>query len=131
MNKKLEEFNNYLKNKKVAIIGLGVSNLPLLDYLTDLECEITVFSEKKIEHDTSKYNITVYEWAGCLDKLHGYDVIFRSPSCLPTRKELVSAKEEGSYITTEVEEVLKLVNESYVLLNIEIKCGISLFSTQN
>ena len=108
MNKKLEEFNNYLKNKKVAIIGLGVSNLPLLDYLTDLECEITVFSEKKIEHDTSKYNITVYEGAGCLDKLHGYDVIFRSPSCLPTRKELVSAKEEGSYITTEVEEVLKL-----------------------
>ena len=108
MNKKLEEFNNYLKNKKVAIIGLGVSNLPLLDYLTDLECEITVFSEKKIEHDISKYNITVYEGAGCLDKLHGYDVIFRSPSCLPTRKELVCAKEEGSYITTEVEEVLKL-----------------------
>ena len=31
-NKKLEEFNNFLNNRKVAIIGLGVSNLPLLDY---------------------------------------------------------------------------------------------------
>lgn len=108
MNKKLEEFNNYLKNKKVAIIGLGVSNLPLLDYLTNLNCNITIFSEKSIEHDISKYNLTIYEGAGCLDKLHGYDIIFRSPSCLPTRSELVKAKEEGSYITTEVEEVLKL-----------------------
>ena len=27
-NKKLEEFNKSLKNKKVAIIGLGVSNEP-------------------------------------------------------------------------------------------------------
>ena len=33
VNEKLEEFNNYIKNKRVAIIGLGVSNLPLIDYL--------------------------------------------------------------------------------------------------
>ena len=30
-NQKLEEFNTYIKFRKVAIIGLGVSNLPLLD----------------------------------------------------------------------------------------------------
>ena len=33
VNKKLEEFNEYIKYRKVAIIGLGVSNVPLLDYL--------------------------------------------------------------------------------------------------
>ena len=33
MNKKLLEFNERLKKSKIAIIGLGVSNLPLLDYL--------------------------------------------------------------------------------------------------
>ena len=33
VNKKLEEFNNYIKGKKVAIIGLGVSNIPLIDEL--------------------------------------------------------------------------------------------------
>jgi len=27
MNKKLEEFNNKLKNSNIAIIGLGVSNI--------------------------------------------------------------------------------------------------------
>ena len=31
MNKKLEEFNSKLKVSNIAIIGLGVSNIPLLD----------------------------------------------------------------------------------------------------
>ena len=35
VNKKLEEFNKFLDGKKVAIIGLGVSNYPLLDYFYD------------------------------------------------------------------------------------------------
>jgi len=39
INKKLEEFNNYLKGRKVAIIGLGVSNIPLIDYLYNLGYE--------------------------------------------------------------------------------------------
>ena len=32
VNEKLEEFNKFLDGKKVAIIGMGVSNVPLLDY---------------------------------------------------------------------------------------------------
>ena len=32
-NKKLDEFNDYIKYRKIAVIGLGVSNIPLLDYL--------------------------------------------------------------------------------------------------
>ena len=42
-NKKLEEFNDYIRNRKVAIIGLGVSNLPLLDYLYEKKANVTVF----------------------------------------------------------------------------------------
>ena len=30
-NQKLNEFNEYIRYRKVAIIGLDVSNLPLLD----------------------------------------------------------------------------------------------------
>ena len=36
VNEKLEEFNNSIKDKRVAIIGLGTSNLPLRDYLYNL-----------------------------------------------------------------------------------------------
>ena len=53
INTKLEEFNNYLRGKKVAIIGIGVSNIPLIEYFHDLKSEVTVFdnSTKQLEKD--------------------------------------------------------------------------------
>lgn len=47
-NSKLEELNEFLKKSKVAIIGLGVSNIPLLNYLYNLKSDVTVFDEKEI-----------------------------------------------------------------------------------
>ena len=38
----------------------------------------------------------------------GYDIIFRSPGCLPTRREIQAEIARGAYVTTEVEEVIKL-----------------------
>ena len=32
-NEKLESFERNLKEQKVAVIGLGVSNIPLIEYL--------------------------------------------------------------------------------------------------
>ena len=109
MNSKLDEFNKRLLNGKVAIIGLGVSNLPLLDYLYNLGCkDVVLFNDKEISVDVSKYGYQVYEGNGYLDHLVGFDIIFRAPGCLPSQEELVREKERGAYITTEVEEVLKL-----------------------
>ena len=109
MNSKLDEFNKRLLNGKVAIIGLGVSNLPLLDYLYNLGCkDVVLFNDKEISVDVSKYGYQVYEGDGYLDHLVGFDIIFRAPGCLPSQEELVREKERGTYITTEVEEVLKL-----------------------
>ena len=48
-NKKLEEFNEYIKYRKLAIIGLGVSNIPLLDYFYQKKARVTVFDERKKE----------------------------------------------------------------------------------
>ncbi len=106
LNKKLTEFNNKLKNSKIAIIGLGVSNIPLLDYLYDLKCNVTIFSDNKIELDLSKYNYQVYDDG--LSNLIGYDIIFRSPGCLPTRPEIIKEINRGAYVTTEVAEVINL-----------------------
>ena len=49
VNEKLQEFNNYIRNKKVAIIGLGISNVPLIEYLYNLGADITVFDNKPID----------------------------------------------------------------------------------
>ena len=106
MNKELSEFNERLKKSKIAIIGLGVSNLPLLDYLYELGCDVTIFSDNKLEVDISKYNYKIYDDG--LGKLVGYDIIFRSPGCLLTRKEIKDEIERGCYVTTEVEEVIRL-----------------------
>ena len=108
MNKKLEEFNKNLIGKKIAIIGLGVSNMPLLDYLKDFECSVSIFNEGDINVDLSNYNYQVYTGNDCLNNLVGFDIIFRSPSCLPNREEIVREKNRGCYVTTEIEEVIKL-----------------------
>ena len=108
MNKKLEEFNKNLIGKKIAIIGLGVSNIPLLDYFKDIDCEVSIFNEGDILIDLSNYNYQVYTGDNCLDNLVGFDIIFRSPSCLPNRREIVEEKNRGCYVTSEIEEVIKL-----------------------
>ena len=59
MNKKLEEFNSYLKNKKVAIIGLGVSNLPLLKYMNKKEAIVTVFDKRNSRRRKKRGNSNI------------------------------------------------------------------------
>ncbi len=106
MNNKLTTFNQQLKNSRIAIIGLGVSNLPLLDYLYQMDGNVEIFSDNKIEVDTSKYGYKVHEDG--LKELIGFDIIFRSPGCLPTRSEIIEEKKRGALVTTEIEQVIKL-----------------------
>ena len=99
INEKLVEFNNYLKNRKVAIIGLGVSNIPLIDYLYNRNAKVTVFDDRNIEDipkdildKITKYAFEFSFGENAISKLVGFDIIFRSPSCMPTKKELVEEK---------------------------------------
>ena len=108
----LIEYNNKLKSSKIAILGLGVSNIPLLEYLHNLGCDVVVFNTKPLDKNLidklNLYKIKYYNEEKAFDYLHGFDIIFRSPSILPTRKELVIAKEEGAVITSEIRELLHL-----------------------
>lgn len=115
INEKLIEFNNYLKRRKVAVIGLGVSNIPLIDYLSNLHSEVTVFDGKDIDEIDKKIVDKVVDYGmkfsfgeEYLEKLVGFDIIFRSPSCLPTTPELLAESKRGAIITTEVEMVIEL-----------------------
>ena len=114
-NQKLEKFEEYIKNKKIAVIGIGVSNIPLIDYLFEKEAKVTIFDdreEEKISKDIldkiKKYKFDYYFGKRNLDNLHGFEVIFRSPSCLPTKPELVREKERGAVVTTEIEQLIKM-----------------------
>ena len=48
-NSKLEEFNNYLDGRRVAIIGLGVSNIPLIEYMHEVGAEVVLFDNRDID----------------------------------------------------------------------------------
>lgn len=115
VNEKLVEFNNYIRNKKVAIIGLGVSNLPLIDYLYKLGSEITLFNNKPIEQLDKNILDKIYEYKlkfsfgeNYLNKLVGFDVIFRSPSCRPDTPQIEEEVKRGTLLTSEIELVLEM-----------------------
>lgn len=115
INRKLEEFNKYISNKKIAIIGIGVSNIPLLDYFHQNNAKVTIFDRKtldildnKVVEKISKYNIDYSLGENYLSKLSGFDIIFRSPSCRPDTKELVEEAKHGAIITSEIEMLIKL-----------------------
>lgn len=114
-NEKLKEFNEYIRYRKVAVIGLGVSNLPLLDYLYEKKAQVTVFDERTIDEIPQDIinKINTYEFKysfgkNCLENLKGFNIIFRSPSCLPTKPELQEEANRGTIVTTEVEMLMEM-----------------------
>ena len=76
---------------------------------------VTVFDEKekeevprKLLERLDKYEANAFFGKNCFENLKKFDIIFRSPSCLPTRKELVEEKENGAIITSEIEMLMKI-----------------------
>lgn len=115
VNEKLNEFNKFLNSRKVAIIGLGVSNIPLIDYLYEKKAVVTIFEENDIDKISPEiikkielYGFSFYFGKTCLENLKGFDLIFRSPSCLPTKLELQEEENRGAIVTTEIEMLMKI-----------------------
>lgn len=114
-NEKLEKFKSDIKGKYVAIMGMGVSNTPLIRYLMDLDANITVF-DKKTEDEIGKSVIEEYVLQGVqfslgenyLDNLHGYDIIFRSPGIRPDIPPIQKEVERGAILTSEIEKLIEL-----------------------
>ena len=86
MKKDFQEFKNYIKGKKVAVVGVGVSNIPLIKFLIELGSSVTAFdrnTEEKLGSVVAEFKTQGVEFQlgkGYLDKLIGFDVIFKTPS---------------------------------------------------
>ena len=113
-NLKLKAFENNIKGKRVAVIGLGVSNVPLIDYLHELGANVTVFDEIKdeafLEKDLVKkirdYGFDLVTGENALHFLRGFKIIFRSPSCLPSTLQLRSEQKRGAIVISEIEMLM-------------------------
>lgn len=115
VNEKLQEFNKYVHNKNVAIIGLEASNLPLLDYFCDMGANVTVFDKRTIDEidkiilDKITQRCIKFSFGKhCLINLIGFDIIFCPTNCRPDLPELKAESIRGAIITSEIEMVLTL-----------------------
>lgn len=95
------------KNKKVAIIGLGMEGKDALVFLKKEGAKVTVFDQKeKNELDLSavkdyKVNfICGKDYLSC--DFSGFDYIVRSPGVYPYKRQLIKAQKQGVKITSPI-----------------------------
>ena len=107
------EFKKFINGKSVAVVGLGVSNIPLINFLVELGANVTGFDMKSEEAlgevavDFKKKGVKLELGEKYLDKLTGYEVVFKTPSMRIDCEALVRVKKEGAYITSEMEEFVR------------------------
>ena len=119
MNLKLKNFKETIKDKKVAVLGLGISNRPLIKYLNKISVEdITGFDRMQEDSQTAEQMLTELE--GCLKQVYlgeryldnltnnKYDYIFKTPIVRYDIPELIKSKELGAIITSEMEVFMEL-----------------------
>lgn len=104
----INEYIASLKSKHVAVLGVGVSNRPLVKLLASNGIKVTAF-DKKTKSDLGEYaaeldslGVELISNGGLVDGGE-YDVIFRSPGMRPDREDIVKAVNRGSVLTSEME----------------------------
>ena len=105
---KVAEFKKYIKGKKVSVIGIGISNRPLIRYLVSLGASVTAYDKKTesqlgdIAKDLKSMGVALVLGENYLDDLSG-EIIFKTPGMRYDHPSIVKCKEQGSIITSEME----------------------------
>ncbi|MBD5134150.1 MAG: UDP-N-acetylmuramoyl-L-alanine--D-glutamate ligase [Clostridiales bacterium] len=114
MESALEGYFGSLKGKKVAVIGLGVSNQPLVEGLLDAGVPVLVCDKRRREdfngliEGLERRGMTAALGHDYLDHLDGADVIFRTPGLRPDVPQIARAVAAGAELTSEMEAFLDL-----------------------
>ncbi len=114
MESALKGYLSSLKGKKVAVIGLGVSNGPLVERALDVGVPVLVCDKRRREEFDGRIETLERRGAkmalgpGYLDRLDGADVIFRTPGLRPDVPQIEKAVAAGAELTSEMEAFLAL-----------------------
>ena len=114
MNSALMEYFNSLKGKRVAVIGLGVSNRPLVEGLLGAGVPVTVCDRRRREEfnglieTLERRGMTAALGPDYLEHLNGADIIFRTPGLRPDVPQIAQAVAAGAELTSEMEAFLNL-----------------------
>lgn len=115
VNASIEAFKKALIGKKISVLGLGVSNLPALDFLAGCGAVITACDatpeDKLPEKTMAKVRNLCDTWhlgPDYLDYLDEADIILKSPGINPANPKIVAAAAKGIEITSEMEIFMAL-----------------------
>ncbi len=103
-----EQYFTSLKSKKIAVLGLGVSNRPLVRLLLEFGCDVTGcdrtarenLDEEVLELERQGCSLRVGE--GYLEGLSA-DLVFRTPGMHPNNPALCALRTAGAEVTSEME----------------------------
>ena len=99
------DYIDYLRGKRIGVIGFGVSNQPLVRVLLRNGCDVTVCDRRERAQlgaagdeaaaQGAKFALGA-DYLGHLD----FDVIFRTPGVLPIVPQLRKAAQNGAILTS-------------------------------
>ena len=103
-----EQYFNSLRDQRIAVLGLGVSNRPLVRLLLEFGCAVTGCDRTPREKLDDE--VLALEQAGCTLRVgDGYldgveaDVVFRTPGMHPANPAIAALRQRGAAVTSEME----------------------------
>ena len=108
MQSAFDKYFTSLRDKQIVVLGLGVSNRPLVRLLLEYGCAVTGCDRTPRERLDEE--VLALEAQGCvlkvgdtyLDGLTG-DVVFRTPGMHPGNPALEALRQQGAQITSEMD----------------------------
>lgn len=110
---RLDAYFSNLKNKRVLVLGVGVSNRPLVRLLLRYGIDVTCCDKTPREKldaevlELEAQGAKLHLGDGYLDGLSG-DVVFRTPGLHPDTPQIKALRESGAVITSEMEAFFAL-----------------------
>lgn len=108
INEKFNAFKKYVKGKNISVVGIGISNLPLIKMLNESGATVTAYDKKScdelgaVSEELIQSGIKLCLGEDYLDNLSG-ELIFKTPGMRFDHPALVKARNNGSIITSEME----------------------------
>ena len=113
MGSAFEQYFTALRGKKIAVLGLGVSNQPLVRLLLQFGCQVTGCDRTPREKldasvlELERLGCTLQVGENYLEGLEA-DVVFRTPGMHPGNPALVQLQQQGAQVTSEMEAFFQL-----------------------
>lgn len=114
-NANYEIFKGMVSGKKVAVLGLGVSNIPAIEFLSRhgaiiTACDKNTFNQfdEATQKVLQRYCNNMKLGPDYLKDLTEYDVLLKSPGINPADPEIKKAAASGVIITSEMEIFMSL-----------------------